>query len=174
MMVEIPLIGKSILFLGQPFYATAIILSSLLIFSGVGSYLSNRIEDDNLLKRLITILILISVIIIIYILVLPDIFALSLKFKFYLRVLIAIGLIAPLGILMGVPFPSGIRLVEKQSSPLIPWLWGINGASSVLSSVFSWVIAINFGFNLVLVLAMVTYFIAFLVIVYTKSKLETV
>lgn len=169
-MVEIPLIGKSILFLGQPFYATAVVLSSLLIFSGIGSYLSSRIGDDNLITRIKPVLLLLPLVIIIYLFVLPKTFTLFLRFHLYFRFLITIGLIAPLGILMGMPFPTGIRLVEKQSSALIPWLWGINGACSVLSSVFSWVIAINFGFNLVFILAMLIYFIAFLTIVQNKLK----
>jgi hypothetical protein len=60
---------------------------------------------------------------------------------------------------MGMPFPSGLKMVNKLSKNLIPWVWGINGASSVLSSVVAIILALNFGFSTVLFLATMIYLI---------------
>jgi hypothetical protein len=65
------------------------------------------------------------------------------------RIMTAVGLLAPIGLLMGMPFPMGMRAASRdsRSQELTPWLWGMNGATSVLASVLAIVVAMSFGIS---------------------------
>jgi hypothetical protein len=74
--------------------------------------------------------------------------------------------LSPLGLLMGIPFPAGIRLMKREQahSPddevqdvSIPWIWAVNGAASVVASILSALLALTFGFNWVLRLGALCY-----------------
>ncbi|MDH3549253.1 MAG: SAM-dependent methyltransferase, partial [Gammaproteobacteria bacterium] len=77
-----------------------------------------------------------------------------------LRVLLSVVLIAPLAFFMGMPFPLGLRCVAEQAPDFVPWAWGINGFASVVSAVLATLLAIHFGFTIVIVLAMIIYIAA--------------
>jgi hypothetical protein len=98
-------------------------------------------------------------------LVLPLLSQLLLGFHLYARILATILILAPIGFVMGMPFPLGIRLAAKTNQKLIPWAWCANGCSSVLSSIGALMIAISFSFSTVFLLAIVVYFCAFIIIV---------
>ena len=163
MLVEIPLIQKFILFLGQPLYAIAVILSTLLISSGTGSLLAGKFSDQTTLKRLPAIIAILCILLIIYIYGLPVTFEAFLGKSGLARVVLSIVLICPLGLLMGMAFPLGIRLLEKDVAPMIPWVWGVNGACSVMGSILAWGLSLNFGYNATLWTATVIYGCACLV-----------
>ena len=148
--VEIPFFQSFILYLGQPTYALTTVLFSILLFSGIGSHLSQRIDHR---KALLGLVALIFVVLWLF----PNIIELSLGFSFAIRVLVTVLVLAPLGILMGIPFPSGIKIVERTAPELIPWVWGINGAASVLSSILSMLLALSFGFKMVLITGALCY-----------------
>jgi hypothetical protein len=61
------------------------------------------------------------------------------------RIAVAVALLSPLGVVMGMPFPLGMRRADELSQALSPWLWGINGAASVCASVLAVVIALSVG-----------------------------
>ncbi len=151
--VEIPLMQHFILFLGQPIYAFAAVLFAVLLFSGLGSMVSARLA----LPR--TLLVLIGAIIL-YPLVLPFVFRLLLGQSLGLRLLVCVLSLAPLGFLMGVPFPKGVEIVGRLAPDLVPWAWGINGCTSVLASILSAMLAMSFGFSWVLVAGSVAYLVA--------------
>jgi spermidine synthase len=151
--VEIPLMQHFILFLGHPIYAFAAVLFAILLFSGLGSMISARLP----LSR--TLMVLIGAIIL-YPLVLPVVFRLLLGHSLGLRLLVSVLSLAPLGFLMGVPFPRGIEIVGHLAPDLVPWAWGINGCTSVLASILSAMLAISFGFSRVLVGGSVAYLVA--------------
>jgi hypothetical protein len=148
--VEIPLMQRFILFLGHPIYAFATTLFALLLFSGLGSMTCPRLS---LLKMLI----ILFVTILLYPLLLPHLFQLLLGQSFTFRLLASVVILAPLGFLMGIPFPGGIALLDRLAPDLIPWAWGINGCLSVLASILSTMLAISFGFSWVLVGASLAY-----------------
>jgi len=87
------------------------------------------------------------------------------------RIFIAVGLIFPLGFLMGMPFPLGIRLVNstEQGKGLIPWLWATNSFCSIIASVSAVIIALFFGFKAVAILAALVYLFGFLSINYSRK-----
>jgi len=163
MLVEIPMIQKFILFLGQPLYAIAVILSTLLISSGTGSLLAGRFSNQTTLKWLRTVTFILCILLIIYIYVMPVTFETFLGESGLTRVILSILLICPLGLLMGMAFPLGIRLLEQDGPAMIPWVWGVNGACSVMGSIVAWGLSLNFGYNVTLWTATVIYGCACLV-----------
>ena len=66
-------------------------------------------------------------------------------------------LIAPLGFLMGMPFPLGIRYLSEKNKGGIPWAWGVNGYFSVISTALATIIAVELGFSWVMILAGAAY-----------------
>ena len=165
MLVEIPLIQKFILFLGQPLYAIAVILSTLLISSGTGSLLAGSFSNQTTLRGLRTVIFILCILLIIYIYGLPMIFQTFLGGAGLTRVILSMLLIIPLGILMGMAFPLGIRLLERDGSAIIPWVWGVNGACSVMGSIVAWGLSLNFGYNTTLWTATLIYGCALLVMI---------
>jgi hypothetical protein len=94
---------------------------------------------------------------VVYILALPGLFRARLGLELTYRVAISILLLAPLGLLMGMPFPLGIRLVDRVNPALVPWAWGVNGFSSVVGSILAVMIAQSYGFAVVIGLAIIIY-----------------
>jgi hypothetical protein len=142
----------------------------LLTFSGLGSFLSGRLlamspqgygeeeggeRDPRQLQRWV--IPLLGILTLLYIFALPPLFRWLLGMDLTYRVAISILLLAPLGLLMGMPFPLGIRLVDQVNPALVPWAWGVNGFGSVVGSILAMVIAQSYGFALVIGLAVVIY-----------------
>ena len=157
MLLEIGLLRRFILFLGHPIYSLAVILFSLLIFTGIGSLLSQRLrQPEKSLKAVLSALVLLSLV---YVYGLPLVLAKWVGWPLVLRCLLSGILLAPLGLLLGMPMPLGIRLFHDKPDE-IPWSWGINGATSVLGTILAVVLAMNFGFNLTLLLGVAVYLLA--------------
>ena len=150
--VEIPLIQRYILYLGNPAFAMTVVLFSLLLFSGLGSQWSNRVPARLALGGLV---LLLSV----YPALLPAFFHQTLALSLGVKLALGCLALAPIGFLMGIPFPTGVRLLTglDQSEVLIPWAWGINGAASVVSSILAALLALSWGFNLVMYLGTACY-----------------
>ncbi len=143
MAVEVPLMQHFILFLGHPAYAFTAVLFALLLFSGIGSAFSARLP----LRLALALLVILSLL---YPWALPRIFAGALHLPLAGRAAVALLVLAPLGILMGIPFPAGLRRLEHSAPQTMPWAWGINGALSVIASVLAALLALSFGFRWVL------------------------
>ncbi len=158
--VEVAMIQKFILFLGHPVYALAVVLFSLLTFSAIGSYLSGRLAEYNLLPALTKLLLALVALVVVYILLLPPIFYGLVWLPLPARIVIAVILMAPLAIVMGMPMPIGIKLLAKRAPEIIPWAWGVNGAMSVMGSVSALVIALLTGFNQALLIGGALYLLA--------------
>ena len=92
----------------------------------------------------------------------PKIILLALGASLGIRGLVAVALVAPLGLFMGMPFPSGIRRVSDYGGQAVPWMWAVNGGATVLGSVLAIVLAIWFSFTTVLIAAALGYLLAWL------------
>nr|NIS40268.1 hypothetical protein [Desulfuromonadales bacterium] len=159
MLIEIGLLRRFILFLGHPIYALAVILFSLLVFSGFGSLLAGRVK--RLGRRLPAVLLALVLLFNFYVFVLPPILTATMTAPLFGRCLLAVLLLAPLGLLMGMPLPLGMRLFHDRSQE-VAWSWGINGATSVLGSLIAVVLAMNAGFNMTLLAGEAVYALALL------------
>lgn len=152
MLIEIPLIHRFILYLGQPTYAITLVLLTILLSSGLGGYFNHLIP----LKYSLPVL---CAIIIISIFFIPYLIHQTLNFGVVQRFLITFLIVFPIGFFMGIPFPAGVLKISQleNSKVLIPWAWGINGAASVISPVLSSLIAITYGFSIVVLIGILCY-----------------
>jgi hypothetical protein len=73
---------------------------------------------------------------------------------------VALLLIAPLGTLLGLPFPTGLHVVANEAPVLVPWAWGVNGFFTVIGTTVALILGMAFGFTAVLVIAGLCYVIA--------------
>ncbi|MBN1536115.1 MAG: hypothetical protein JW908_05235 [Anaerolineales bacterium] len=166
LLVEIPLIQKFILYLGQPAYAFAIVLFAILFFSGCGSLTSHKIPWRPCL-------LLTAGLVMILPLLLPLIFENTLGFSTGWRVIVSVLVVAPAGILMGIPFPAGLRwMVGRGNSDSIPWFWGINGAASVISAVLAAMLALALGFAWVLRIGALTYLLGWFLLILDSHQMK--
>lgn len=153
--IEVPLAQRFILVLGHPVTALAVVIFTVLLFSGVGSLTVRRWSLPWGMALLV-------VVIALYPLLLEPVSALALRWPQWGRVLLTIVVMAPLGYLMGLPFAGGLRIVEAYDAPLVPWAWAINGSFSVISSVLAVMVALSWGFAAVLWLGAAAYTMALL------------
>ncbi len=162
MLMEIPTIQKLTVYLGKPIYSLAIVLFSLLLFSGMGSLWSSHWTNEQIPQRIKAIFPALVVLILIHaatsVWPLPQ----TLKLPFAVRVGMTMLLLAPPSFLMGIPFPLGIRWIGSRNPGVIPWFWGINGVMSVLGSALATAVAIHVGFRLTLLFAALLYGMAYL------------
>ena len=156
MLLEMPLMQRFILFLGHPTYALSVVLFSLLLCSGLGSYSTQTVPAEGLRRRLRLALMGVIAIGLLYLVVLPGTLQRLIGLTLGLRIGLTVLLLAPLGLLMGMPFALGMALIRgglkapvesSERHALIPWFWAVNGSASVLSSVVAVVLATTLGFS---------------------------
>ena len=158
--VEITLIQRLVLFLGHPIYAMTVVVFLMLLASGAGSMMSRRIFTDP--RRVKLAFVAVIAILAIYYFTLSAILHSLIGLPQTAKVIIAALLIVPLGLAMGMPFPSGLRMLGQSQSDdnLIEWAWAMNAASSVLGSVLAMTIAIQFGLGVTLICGAMAYVVA--------------
>jgi spermidine synthase len=166
--VEIAFIQRFIVFLSHPLYAIAVVLCGFLLFAGLGSgyaprfadRLRNRARASPLLAKVSAIdvaIIIISAVSLAYLALLPILFERLMGWPEIAKVILSLLLIAPLAFFMGMPFPLGLSRVSQRIPELVPWAWGVNGCASVISAILATILAIHFGFTIVVVLAVFIY-----------------
>jgi hypothetical protein len=168
-LVEVALIQKFVLFLGHPTYALTVVVFSLLVSSGLGSYASRKLIRSSAARwkaALVGVAILISLLAIDVSVLLPRAIQLTLLWK----VVMSVTLIFPAGFLMGMPFPVGLERLERWQSAAVRWAWSVNAAASVLGSVASLVLAIYLGLVQTLLIGGVLYLVALATIARTPAK----
>ncbi|MEE8589470.1 MAG: hypothetical protein V3S80_09025 [Sulfurimonadaceae bacterium] len=160
--LEIYFIQRFILFLSHPLYTVAVVLSSFLIFAGLGSSYSKRLAALKGYSKSARYGIFgIFVFGLFYVLTLDHIFGFLLTQSAAIKIAASVVLIAPLAFAMGMPFAMGLSELGKHSESLIPWAWGVNGCASVISAVAATLVAIHFGFTVVMVMALLFYLAAY-------------
>jgi spermidine synthase len=160
MFVEMAFINRFISFLGNQVYSTSGIICSLLIFSGAGSYMSEKItRGTNKLSRIILVIVLI---LLLYSFVLGLILQDTIQLSEGLKLIVLILLVGCPAFFMGIPFPAGLSAISKTNEARIPWAWGINGCMSVISTALSTIVAVELGFSFVLLVAAMAYCFALL------------
>ncbi len=156
--IEVAFIQKFILFLHHPTFAIAVVLAAFLIFAGVGSLWSKRFADSGQYERGVRgAVVAIVTIGLLYTVLLGPLFSLLMALPIAIKIVISLLLIAPLAFAMGIPFPLGLSRLGEMEQGLVPWVWGINGCASVLSAVIATLLAIHYGFSVVIFLALMLY-----------------
>lgn len=157
--IEVALIQKFTLLLGQPLYSIVVTLFSILVSTGIGAAVSARFLRKQGMPRLLPVLILAAVTAIAY--GSPVIVDACISLPLALRALVVALAIAPVGMLLGMPFAYGIQVVERVNPSFVPWAWAVNGSTTVIGSISTVILSMNFGFAAVLVLSAALYLIAF-------------
>ncbi|MBV9404712.1 MAG: hypothetical protein JO211_05175, partial [Acidobacteriaceae bacterium] len=155
-LIQVALIQKFVLFLGHPTYALTVIIFSMLLSSGLGSFASRRLIAGEM-HRLSRTLLVIAAMIILLASILTPVTESGVALPFALKVLISVALIAPAGFFMGMPFPTGLALLEKTMPASVRWAWAINAASSVMGSAAAIFLAIYFGLQFTLIIGGLLY-----------------
>jgi hypothetical protein len=153
MFVEIPLLQKFMLVLGHPTYSLSVVLFSLLVSGGIGSYLTNHLS----LKKVQVVMAYLMGAILFYIILFPALSHELFSLTIFKRIVISVFMASLVGVAMGMPFPSGIMALGRTSSHSIPWAWAINGAASVLGSALAVFVGINLGFSYAFICGVVFY-----------------
>lgn len=170
-LVEIALIQRFVLYLGHPTYALTVVIFLMLLSSGFGSLASRRSMKN--IKGLWIPIVFVSALAATYAFILPKLLHASIGSAFYLKLLMTALFLVPLGYLMGMPFPTGLRAMAPGAEAIsdaeigvaadggqVEWAWALNAASSVLGSVLAMVIAIQWGITVTLIVAAACYLAA--------------
>lgn len=158
MFIEVTLIHMSILVFENPTYTIAVVLTAILISAGTGSLFSSGLTK----RRLSSAFIILIVLIVLYSILYPLLISLTSHYPIWLKTVIFFTAIFPAGFIMGIPFPSGIRILSELDPALIPWAWAINGCLSVIAPIITIMLAVLAGFSFVLWAGALTYLIAFI------------
>jgi len=168
-LVEIAFIQRFVLFLGHPTYALTVVIFLLMVSSGLGSLTSRRWLARPQ-KGWIPVTV-ICALLAGYVVFLPGRLSALVGMSFEARLFISTLLLVPLGFVMGMPFPTGLRLLAMSrnaasgreraaTSNAVEWAWAMNAAASVLGSVLAMVVAIQFGLTVTLTCGVAAYLIA--------------
>jgi len=147
-LIQVALIQKFVLFLGHPTYALTVIIFSMLLSSGLGSFMSKRLIGK--LLGLPAVLVFVAFAVFLLSLAVGPVSESGVALPLPLKILIAVAMISPVGFAMGMPFPTGLTLLEKIMPPAVRWAWSVNAASSVLGSAAAMFLAIYLGLKLTL------------------------
>jgi hypothetical protein len=166
LLVEMPMIQQFILYLDHPTYAMAVVLFSLLLFSGFGSRWGSKILS------IYTAILILLVFLTGWLFLLPALLRATLGLPLAARIGVSIVSVAPIGFLMGIPFPAGLEWMRESipfdeknhAEGMVAWLWAVNGSTSVIASILSSLLSLSFGFNRTLAVGMICYLGAWIMV----------
>jgi spermidine synthase len=178
-LVEIAFIQRFVLFLGHPTYALTVVIFLLMLSSGAGSLLSRLWLPHTNAGWVPLALVIVTLLADVFFL--PGRLAALVGMAFGYRLLVSGVLLIPLGFVMGMPFPTGLRALAVLPAPGFPagqgasentveWAWAMNAAASVLGSVLAMVIAIQFGLTVTLACGTASYVLALLMMPALRAK----
>lgn len=174
-LVEITFIQRFVLFLGHPTYALTVVIFLLLLSSGAGS-LSSRLWLPRPSMGWIPLALVLATLVS-YIFFLPGRLTGLVGLTFAYRLFVSALLLVPLGFVMGMPFPTGLRALAgspdagpRSGDNIVEWAWAMNAAASVLGSVLAMVMAIQFGLNATLACGAMAYASAWLLLPTLRLK----
>lgn len=159
MLIEIALIQKFAIFLGHPTYSILVVLFTVLLFSGIGSFASSAVYKKVGMKGLFAVIILtVAIAGSTNMFILPYLSS----WTILPRIVYGFFVMALIGFVLGMPFPTGMSLLNENMKEKAPWLWGVNGAASVVSSVSAISISIFYGISATFFTGLFFYFTAFI------------
>ncbi|HKD42917.1 MAG TPA: hypothetical protein VKB87_21710 [Myxococcaceae bacterium] len=147
MLVEVSQLQRLNIFLGHPTYSLSVVLFALLFCSGLGSWATKYLESPSSRLSRAAILLGLLAVLLCFGLATPAVLQFFKASVTPVRIAVAIAILAPVGLLMGTAFPLGMQWASKRNGALTPWLWGINGATSVCGSVLAVMIALYAGIS---------------------------
>ncbi len=161
--LEIALIQLFGYYLGHPLLGLGVSLTSILFFTGLGSAFAGRWPRTEIRLQLRRVLGAIIVLALAGYLALPALVEATVGSHVVIRCALAAAATAPFGLLLGMPFPSGLRLLG-DASRLTPWMWSLNGGASVFGAAFATLLVMHLGFAMTLAIGGAIYGLALLML----------
>jgi spermidine synthase len=156
MTIEITSIQMFTVFLGHPIYSMAITLTSLLVATGLGSAAAGSLSSQP--RRIVHgAVIAITAWVLITAFLLPPLLGCAIAWPLLGRVLLVAGWLTPVGLALGMPFPTAIHSLRSDTPALVPWAWGTNACLSVIASLASVLLAMQVGFRSTQLIALALY-----------------
>jgi hypothetical protein len=165
MAAELALLARFTLLFSSPAIALAVFLSTLLGWAGLGSWISRGWHPEAPQRRIRAACRAIVPTLLVYALLLPWVLPATARLDEPWRWIAGVCLLMPIGVIAGVPFPSAVQWLTHQGMENhIPWMYGINGVSSVAGSTLALLVAIRFGFQQALWASAGCYLLVFLMV----------
>lgn len=155
--MEMGLIQRFIILLGNPVYSLTVAVFSLLLGGSLGSRLSGRIPDSRLLARSRQLLLGVAGVAALYAYALPPLASALQSMPVAVKIVATVALIFPLAVLMGMPFAIALRMVSRSGTRLFEWVWALNAAATVMGSVLAILVAVIGGITMVFVMSALLY-----------------
>jgi Spermine/spermidine synthase domain len=159
MLIEVSVLQNFVLLLGHPVYSLTVTLFSLLLGTGLGAAWSRRLDETSLRRSGAIGVVTVALIALAFIVIAAPVVNWAIPFTRGARMLVAVAMLVPIGVTLGIPMPTGLRLLSLRAPQMLAWAWGINGALSVLGATLAIFIAMNWGFRVTLVTAAGTYLV---------------
>jgi len=147
MLIEMSAMERLVVFLGSPTYTLSVVLFTVLLASGLGSYSTRAVPIASGGRAVVLRLLFLIATLLVCGLLGARLIAAFAASGTLLRAGVAVAWLFPMAFFMGMAFPLGFRLVALDSPALTPWMWGINGAASVVSSVLAVAIAMEYSIS---------------------------
>ncbi len=167
MLIEVSLLQRFVLLLGHPVYSLTVTLFSLLLGTGLGAAWSRRFDEATLRRTTVISIGVVAGLALLSVAVAAPLIQWAIPFSRPIRIVIAVIVLVPAGMILGVPMPSGIRLLRARAPQMVTWAWGMNGALSVLGATVAIFIAMNWGFGVTTMAASATYLVGLLALLVT-------
>lgn len=158
MFFEVVLIHELVFFFGHPIIAASAVISTLLIFSGMGSLFSGRLANDRPHHALAAAIV--ALILFLYLFILQPLLHQAIGLPMLWKILLFLLIAAPPSFVMGIPFPLGLVRLAGCSKSQAAWAWGINGSMSVVSTGLAAIVAVELGFSAVMLISCCSYVLA--------------
>ena len=169
--LELSFIHKFTLFLGHPILSLSVTLGSVLFFGGLGSLLTGRFKERDIASKLAKAILTLVLIVALFILSINFILSKLIFLDTVYKIIFAISVLSMPSFLMGMVFPLGLKIAGRTSKKIIPWMLGIDGVTSVLGGMISFMISLTLGFNTALVFGIAVYIFALLMVLRMKYEI---
>ncbi len=155
MFVQLALLQRFTVLLGHPTYSLAIILFAMILFAGLGSLLSDAVDLSG--RWLVAVPLGIGAAVLFLAVSLQPLIDSTFHLSLVVRGTAVVATTAPVSMLLGFCFPFGVRLVDRLAHDATAWMWGVNGACSVLGSIIAVAVSMWSGIDTNLIVAAVLY-----------------
>jgi len=170
MLIEVSVLQRFVLLLGHPVYSLTVTLFSLLLGTGLGAAWSRTFAEDTLRRSATRGILIVAAIAVTFVFVVDPVVSWSIPFSRPVRMAVAVLTLVPIGLALGVPMPTGLRMLSARAPEIVPWAWGMNGALSVLGATLAIFIAMNWGFGITLLAAAAAYLLGLAALLAASSQ----
>jgi hypothetical protein len=155
LLIEIAFIEHAALLLGDRTSGFALVLTTMLVFSGIGAMWAGRVAAPARALRIAVLAALLCAGL--ALLGIGPAVLETLDLPWAVRVALLVMALAPISLALGFPFPLGLDRFQQEGPALLPWAWALNGAFSVVATPLANLLGHGMGLSWLLVAGMICY-----------------